>query len=126
LYRGPSFAYIAVELLSEVSETDEFGFEDFNAGLHRGEDGVVGVRRLRAVRLRRVRLCGLVILERQSWSRRPHAEQRLWRTVTRKKYQLRGERVRLQNQVESLHRHLRTLGYRIEPRNSQPTQTQAR
>src|ERR1700747_1880069 len=32
----------------------------------------------------------------------PHAEQRLWRTVTRKKYQLRCDRVRLQNQVESL------------------------
>jgi len=32
----------------------------------------------------------------------PDAEQRLWRTVTRKKYQLRRERVRLQNQVESL------------------------
>src|SRR5260370_32530068 len=32
----------------------------------------------------------------------PDAEQRLWRTVTRKKYQLRGDRVRLQNQVESL------------------------
>jgi len=32
----------------------------------------------------------------------PHAEQRLWRTVTRKKYQLRRDRVRLQNQLESL------------------------
>jgi len=32
----------------------------------------------------------------------PDAEQRLWRTVTRKKYQLRCDRVRLQNQVESL------------------------
>jgi transposase len=32
----------------------------------------------------------------------PDAEQRLWRTVTRKKYQLRCARVRLQNQVESL------------------------
>jgi transposase len=32
----------------------------------------------------------------------PDAEQRLWRTVTRKKYQLRRDRVRLQNQVESL------------------------
>jgi transposase len=32
----------------------------------------------------------------------PDAEQRLWRTVTRKKYQLRRERVRVQNQVESL------------------------
>jgi hypothetical protein len=32
----------------------------------------------------------------------PAAEQRLWRTVTRKKYQLRCDRVRLQNQVESL------------------------
>ena len=32
----------------------------------------------------------------------PDAEQRLWRTVTRKKYQLRSNRVRLQNQVESL------------------------
>jgi len=32
----------------------------------------------------------------------PDVEQRLWRTVTRKKYQLRCDRVRLQNQVESL------------------------
>src|ERR1700675_2293752 len=32
----------------------------------------------------------------------PDAEQRLWRTVTHKKYQLRCDRVRLQNQVESL------------------------
>jgi transposase len=32
----------------------------------------------------------------------PDAEQRLWRTVTRKKYQLRCDRVRLQNQLESL------------------------
>jgi transposase len=32
----------------------------------------------------------------------PDAEQRLWRTVTRKKYQLRRDRVRLQNQMESL------------------------
>src|SRR5215467_8379780 len=30
------------------------------------------------------------------------AEQRLWRTVTRKKYQLRRDRVRLHNQLESL------------------------
>jgi transposase len=32
----------------------------------------------------------------------PDAEQRLWRAVTRRKYQLRCERVRLQNQLESL------------------------
>src|SRR5262250_1353082 len=32
----------------------------------------------------------------------PDAEQRLWRTVTRKKYQLRCARVRLRNQVEAL------------------------
>src|SRR6202047_2393655 len=32
----------------------------------------------------------------------PDAEQRLWRTVSRKKYQLRCDRVRLQNQLESL------------------------
>src|SRR6266567_1945055 len=32
----------------------------------------------------------------------PDTEQRLWRTVTRRKYQLRCDRVRLQNQVESL------------------------
>jgi len=32
----------------------------------------------------------------------PDAEQRLWRTVTRKKHQLRCDRVRLQNQLESL------------------------
>ena len=32
----------------------------------------------------------------------PNAEQRLWRTVTRKKYQLRCDRIRLQNQLESL------------------------
>ena len=32
----------------------------------------------------------------------PDAEQRLWRTVTRKKYQLRRDRARLQNQLESL------------------------
>jgi transposase len=32
----------------------------------------------------------------------PDAEQRLWRTVTRRKYQLRRDRVRLQNQLESL------------------------
>ena len=32
----------------------------------------------------------------------PDAEQRLWRTVTHKKYQLRCDRIRLQNQVESL------------------------
>src|SRR4030088_1400147 len=32
----------------------------------------------------------------------PDAEQRLWRTVTRRKYQLRRGHVRLQNQVESL------------------------
>jgi len=32
----------------------------------------------------------------------PDPEQRLWRTVTRKKYQLRRDRIRLQNQLESL------------------------
>jgi transposase len=32
----------------------------------------------------------------------PDAEQRLWRTVTRRKYQLTRNRVRLQNQLESL------------------------
>jgi len=32
----------------------------------------------------------------------PNAEQRLWRTVTRKKYQVRCDRIRLQNQLESL------------------------
>jgi len=32
----------------------------------------------------------------------PDAEQRLWRTVTRRKYQLTRDRARLQNQVESL------------------------
>ncbi len=32
----------------------------------------------------------------------PDVEQRLWRTVTHKKYQLRCDRVRLQNQLESL------------------------
>src|ERR1700741_3680350 len=32
----------------------------------------------------------------------PDAEQRLWRTVTRKKYQLSRERVRLHNQLESI------------------------
>jgi len=32
----------------------------------------------------------------------PDAEQRLWRTVTRKKHQLRRDRVRLHNQLESL------------------------
>ena len=32
----------------------------------------------------------------------PDAEQRLWRTVTRKKYQLRRDVVRLNNQLESL------------------------
>src|ERR1700688_3884263 len=32
----------------------------------------------------------------------PDAEQRLWRTVTRRKYQLTQDRARLQNQVESL------------------------
>jgi transposase len=32
----------------------------------------------------------------------PDAEQRLWRAVTRKKYQLRRDRVRLHNQLESL------------------------
>jgi transposase len=32
----------------------------------------------------------------------PDAEQRLWRAVTRKKYQLRRDRVRLNNQLESL------------------------
>jgi len=32
----------------------------------------------------------------------PDAEQRLWRTVTRQKYQLTRHHVRLQNQVESL------------------------
>jgi transposase len=32
----------------------------------------------------------------------PDTEQRLWRTVTRKKYQLRRDRIRLQSQLESL------------------------
>src|SRR5207244_6053206 len=32
----------------------------------------------------------------------PDPEQRLWRTVTRKKYQLRCDKVRLQNQLEAL------------------------
>jgi transposase len=32
----------------------------------------------------------------------PGAQQRLWRTVTRRKYQLRCDRVRLRNQLESL------------------------
>jgi len=32
----------------------------------------------------------------------PDAEQRLWRTVTRRKHQLRSDRIRLQNQLESL------------------------
>jgi transposase len=38
---------------------------------------------------------------RQSRSFVPDVEQRLWRTITRKKYQLRCDRVRLQNQVEA-------------------------
>src|ERR1035441_3316570 len=32
----------------------------------------------------------------------PDAEQRLWRTVTRRKYQLTRDRIRLQNQLEAL------------------------
>ena len=32
----------------------------------------------------------------------PDAEQRLWRTITRRKHQLTGDRVRLQNQLEAL------------------------
>ena len=32
----------------------------------------------------------------------PDAEQRLWRTVTRRKYQLTRNKVRLQNQLEAL------------------------
>jgi transposase len=32
----------------------------------------------------------------------PNAEQRLWRTVTRRKHQLRRDRIRLQNQLEAL------------------------
>jgi transposase len=32
----------------------------------------------------------------------PEAEQRLWRTVARQKYQLTRDKVRLQNQLESL------------------------
>ena len=32
----------------------------------------------------------------------PDSEQRLWRTVVRRKYQLTCDRVRLQNQLESL------------------------
>ncbi len=52
----------------------------------------------------------------------PDAEQRLWRTVTRKKYQLRCDRVRLQNQVESLleeaHIKLSRMSACAPPRNS--------
>src|SRR6266478_9359849 len=47
----------------------------------------------------------------------PHAEQRLWRTVTRRKYQLTRDRARLQNQVESLleeaHIKLSSLSWRM-------------
>jgi len=44
----------------------------------------------------------------------PDAEQRLWRTVTRKKYQLRRDRVRLQNQLESLleEAHIKKLSHK--------------
>jgi transposase len=40
----------------------------------------------------------------QEWTLRfvPDVEQRLWRTVTRREYQLTRDRGRLQNQVESL------------------------
>src|SRR6266853_1971811 len=50
-----------------------------------------------AERLARRHVAGELIL-----SFVPDPEQRLWRTVTRSKYQLTGDRVRLQNQLEAL------------------------
>src|SRR6476660_2709829 len=47
----------------------------------------------------------------------PDAEQRLWRTVTRRKYQLARDRVRLQNQMEdTLNGREETTGYSSESR----------
>jgi transposase len=48
------------------------------------------------------RLVNRLVAQELTLSFVPDAEQRLWRTVTRKKYQLRCDRVRLQNQVEAL------------------------
>src|SRR5437763_7790293 len=50
-----------------------------------------------AERLVRRHLAGELVL-----SFVPNPEQRLWRTMTRSKYQLTRDRVRLQNQIESL------------------------
>ena len=48
------------------------------------------------------RLVKRLVAEELTLSFVPDAEQRLWRTVTRKKYQLRRERVRIHNHLESL------------------------
>ena len=50
----------------------------------------------------------------------PDPEQRLWRTVTRKKYQLRCDRVRLQNQLESLleEAHIKVVQLRLRSAGS--------
>ena len=48
------------------------------------------------------RLMKRLVAQELTLSFAPDAEQRLWRTVTRKKYQLRRDRVRLHNQLESL------------------------
>ena len=53
-------------------------------------------------RVRTERLVKRLVARELALSFVPDAEQRLWRTVTRKKYQLRRDRVRLQNQVEAL------------------------
>ena len=47
----------------------------------------------------------------------PDAEQRLWRTVTRKKFQVRRARIRLQNQLESLleEAHIKLVQLRLGP-----------
>jgi transposase len=48
------------------------------------------------------RLLKRLVAQELSLSFVPQAEQRLWRTLTRRKYQLTGDRARLQNRLESL------------------------
>src|SRR5438132_7722538 len=51
---------------------------------------------------RAVRLVKRLVARELTLSFVPDAEQRLWRTVTRRRYQLTRDHVRLQNQLESL------------------------
>src|ERR1700726_3825485 len=81
------------------------------AGRRRSDVGIVASAQAQSNRARRgrkrdfpdaERLVKRLVARELTLSFVPDAEQRLWRTVTRRKYQLTRDHVRLQNQLESL------------------------